>query len=201
MGVTPTNNALAGSVNPDLVSIPGVGEPNPFFVGGLGTALGQIFRRNFPDYGVRFQLNIPLKNRQAQADMTDQLLTRRRLEVQLRQEENRVKAEVAQALVRLEEARSSYKAAEEARVLQEKLLDAEERSFALGNSTNFQIVQVQQNLAAARIGEINAMTSYVRARAELDFATGQTLEAHNVSIDEAFTGRVSKNPDPPPPSG
>ena len=198
---TATNNALAGSVNPDLVSIPGVGEPNPFFVGGLGTALGQIFRRNFPDYGVRFQLNIPLKNRQAQADMTDQLLTRRRLEVQLRQEENRVKAEVAQALVRLEEARSSYKAAEEARVLQEKLLDAEERSFALGNSTNFQIVQVQQNLAAARIGEINAMTSYVRARAELDFATGQTLEAHNVSIDEAFTGRVSKNPDPPPPSG
>ena len=198
---TATNNALAGSVNPDLVSIPGVGEPNPFFVGGLGTALGQIFRRNFPDYGVRFQLNIPLKNRQAQADMTDQLLTRRRLEVQLRQEENRVKAEVAQALVRLEEARSSYKAAEEARVLQEKLLDVEERSFALGNSTNFQIVQVQQNLAAARIGEINAMTSYVRARAELDFATGQTLEAHNVSIDEAFTGRVSKNPDPPPPSG
>ncbi len=198
---TATNNALAGSVNPDLVSIPGVGEPNPFFVGGLGTALGQIFRRNFPDYGVRFQLNIPLKNRQAQADMTDQLLTRRRLEVQLRQEENRVKAEVAQALVRLEEARSSYKAAEEARVLQEKLLDAEERSFALGNSTNFQIVQVQQNLATARIGEINAMTSYVRARAELEFATGQTLEANNVSIDEAFTGRVSKNPDPPPPSG
>ena len=198
---TATNNALAGSVNPDLISIPGVGVPNPFFVGGLGTALGQIFRRNFPDYGVRFQLNIPLKNRQAQADMTDQLLARRRLEVQLRQQENEVKADVTRALVRLEEARSSYEAARQARILQEKLLDAEERSFALGNSTNFQIVQVQQNLANARIGEINAMTFYVRARAELDFATGQTLETHNVLIDEAFTGRVSKNPDPPPPSG
>ena len=196
---TATNNALAGSVNRDLVSIPGVGEPNPFFVGGLGTALGQIFRRNFPDYGVRFQLNIPLKNRRAQADMTDQLLARRRLEVQLRQQENEVKADVTQALVRLEEARSSYEAAQQARILQEKLLDAEERSFALGSSSNFQIVQVQQNLATARIGEINAMTSYVRARAELDFATGQTLATNNVSIDEAFTGQVAKKPDPPPP--
>ncbi len=198
---TATNNALAGSVNPDLVSIPGVGEPNPFFVGGLGTALGQIFRRNFPDYGVRFQLNIPLKNRQAQANMTDQLLARRRSELQLRQQENEVKAQVAQALVRLEEARASYEAARQARSLQEKLLNAEKRSFALGNSTNFQIVQVQQNLATARITEINAMTSYVTARAELNFATGQTLEANNVSIDEAYTGRVSKNPDPPPPAG
>ena len=192
---------MAGSINPDLVSIPGVGEPNPFFVGGLGTVLGQIFRRNFPDYGVRVQLNIPLKNRQAQAAMTDQFLARRRSEVQLRQQENEVKAQVAQALVRLEEARASYEAARQARSLQEKLLDAEKRSFALGNSTNFQIVQVQQNLANARITEINAMTSYVTARAELNFATGQTLEANNVSIDEAYTGRVSKNPDPPPPAG
>ena len=141
---TATNNALAGSINPDLVSIPGVGEPNPFFVGGLGTVLGQIFRRNFPDYGVRVQLNIPLKNRQAQAAMTDQLLARRRSELQLRQQENEVKAQVAQALVRLEEARASYEAARQARSLQEKLLDAEKRSFALGNSTNFQIVQVQR---------------------------------------------------------
>ena len=37
---TATNNALAGTVNPDLANIPGVGQPNPFFVGGFGTALG-----------------------------------------------------------------------------------------------------------------------------------------------------------------
>ena len=58
------NNALAGTVNEDVAAIPGVGQPNPFFVGGFGTALGQIARRNFPDYGVFVSLNVPLKNRQ-----------------------------------------------------------------------------------------------------------------------------------------
>ena len=70
------NNALAGTVNEDVAAIPGVGQPNPFFVGGFGTALGQIARRNFPDYGVFLSLNVPLKNRQAQADMTRNLLRR-----------------------------------------------------------------------------------------------------------------------------
>ena len=198
---TATNNALAGTVNPDLANIPGVGQPNPFFVGGLGTALSQIFRRNFPDYGVRLQLTIPLKNRQAQADMTRQLIARRRQNLQLRQQENDVKVQVEQALVRLQQARAAYEEARNSRALQEKLLDAEERSFALGNSNNFQIVQVQQNLAAARVNEITSMTAYIKGRADLDFATGRTLEKNNVSIEEAFMGNVTKDPDPLPPNG
>lgn len=198
---TATNNALAGTVNPDLANIPGVGRPNPFFVGGFGTALGQIFRRNFPDYGVRLQLSIPLKNRQAQANMTRQLIARRRQDLQLRQQENDVKLQVEQALVRLQQARAAYEQARDSRTLQEKLLDAEERSFALGNSNNFQIVQVQQNLAASRVNEITSMTSYIKARADLDFSTGRTLETNSVSIEEAFTGNVTKDPGPLPPNG
>jgi hypothetical protein len=34
---------------------------NPFFLGGLGSMMQQILRRNFPDYGIGFQLNIPLR--------------------------------------------------------------------------------------------------------------------------------------------
>ena len=109
--------------------------------------------------------------------------------------------QVEQALVRLQQARTSYEASRDSRILQEKLLEAEERAFSLGNSNNFQIVQVQQNLATARINEITAMTAHIKAQAELNFATGQTLEKNNVSIEEAYTGRVSKNPDPPPPNG
>jgi outer membrane protein TolC len=198
---TATNNALAGTVNSDLANLPGVGQPNPFFVGGFGTILDQLFGRNFPDYGIRFDLRVPLRNRQAEADMIDTSLDRRRLDIQLRQQENNIKVQVEQALVRLQQARTSYEASRDSRILQEKLLEAEERAFSLGNSNNFQIVQVQQNLATARINEITAMTAHIKAQAELNFATGQTLEKNNVSIEEAYTGRVSKNPDPPPPNG
>ena len=133
--------------------------------------------------------------------MTRQLIARRRQDLQLRQAENDVKVQVEQALVRVQQARSAYEEARDSRALQEKLLDAEERSFALGNSNNFQIVQVQQNLAQARINEITSMTTYIKARADLNFSTGRTLDANNVSIDEAFTGSITKNPDPLPPNG
>ena len=43
------------------------------------------------------------------------------------------------------------------------------------------------------------MRSYVGTRVELDRVTGQTLAKNNISVEEAYAGRVSKQPDPPPP--
>lgn len=195
-----TNNGLAGSLNPDLIGSPDVPPPDSYFVGGFGNAVGQIFRRNFPDYGVSLQLNIPLKNRQAQADMTRELLRRRKQDIQLRQAENSMKLEVKRALTNLEQARETYEAAVEGRKLQEEMLDSERKRFDLGSSTIFQIVQSQRDLATARTAEINAMRSYISARVEMDRVTGQTLAKNNVSVEEAYVGRVSKQPDPAPPA-
>jgi outer membrane protein TolC len=195
-----TNNGLAGSLNPDLIGSPDVPPPDAYFVGGFGNAVGQIFRRNFPDYGVSLQLNIPLKNRQAQADMTRELLRRRKQDIQMRQAENGMKLEVKRALTNLEQARETYGAAVEGRKLQEEMLDSERKRFDLGSSTIFQIVQSQRDLATARTAEINAMRSYIGARVEMDRVTGQTLAKNNVSVEEAYVGRVSKQPDPAPPA-
>jgi len=184
------NNALAGTVNEDVAAIPGVGQPNPFFVGGFGTAIGQIARRNFPDYGVFISLNVPLKNRQAQADMTRELLRRRTADIQLRQQENSIKLEVAQAVQNLERARENYKIAGEARQLREDMLEAEKKRFTLGSSSIFQIVQVQRDLANARTGEINAIRAYMSSRNELERATGQVLARQNISIDAAYQGNL-----------
>ncbi len=195
-----TNNGLAGSLNPNLIGSDDVPPPDPYFVGGFGNAVGQIFRRNFPDYGVSLQLNIPLKNRQAQADMTRELLRRRKADIQLRQAENALKLDVTRALTNLQQARETYEAAVEGRELQEEMLESERKRFDLGSSTIFQIVQSQRDLATARTAEINAMRSYTTARVELDRITGQTLAKNNVSVEEAYTGHVSKQPDPPPPA-
>src|SRR5207248_10873488 len=75
--------ALPGTTNPLLPNLTGAvqtynrgvaGTPqnprgaNPYFVGGYGTALGQVFRRNFPNTIENLNFNALLKNRQAQAD-------------------------------------------------------------------------------------------------------------------------------------
>lgn len=194
-----TNNALAGSVNANFLASPG--QPagvSPFFLGSLGTAADQLFRRNFPDYQVRLQLNVPLKNRQARADYTAALLEKRQQEIRLVQAENLIRTEVQSALIQIQQARARYAAALKSRELQEQTLDAEQKKYNLGASTIFQVVQAQRDLANARTNLIATQNQFAVAQINLDRSTGHTLTAHNISIAEAFDGVVSKRPDPLP---
>ncbi len=194
-----TNNALAGSLNEDFLDIPGQSSIiSPFFLGGLGTAAGQLFRRNFPDYQLRVQLNIPLKNRQARADYTAALLEKRQQEIRLVQAENAVRSEVQSAVIRIQQALARYAAAMKSQELQEQTLDAEQKKYNLGASTIFQVVQAQRDLANARTNVIATQNEYANARLNLDQSTGHTLTANNISIAEAYEGVVRKRPDPIP---
>ena len=70
-----TNNGLSGPVNPTLCTTCGV--PDPYFIGGTGNALAQVFPPRFPELLRRASLTIPFRNRAAQADyVTDQLQLR-----------------------------------------------------------------------------------------------------------------------------
>jgi outer membrane protein TolC len=195
------NNALAGQVS--TLPLPSDqivqrGIPNSFFVGGYGTVLSQLFARNFPDYNAGFQLNIPLRNRAAQADMIRDQLTLRQSEMGLQQLENQVRVDVQNALIALQQARARYRAANKARVLQEQTLDAEQKKYALGASTIYNVILVQRDLAEAQSAEVAALSAYSIARVELDRATGQTLATHNISLAEAYAGNVARPPDPIP---
>ena len=194
------NNGLAGDVS-DLPLLPGQAPRNvtPYFIGGYGTVLGQLFRRNFPDYNASINLNIPLRNRSAQADMIlDQLAVRQR-EIGIQQQENQVRVDVQNALIALQQSRATYEAAAKTRILREQTLDAEQKKYALGASTIFNVILVQRDLAVAQSAEVNALSAYSKARVQLDAATGQTLDNNNVSIGEAFRGSVSRPPSPLPP--
>jgi outer membrane protein TolC len=192
-----TNNGLAGSANPLAGS---GGSLSPFFLGGLGTSLGQVFRRNFPDYSIRAELRIPLKNRQAQADMAATLIEKRQAEIRLVQQENVIRTEVQNALIGLQQSRARFLASQKARVLQEQTLEAEQKKFNLGASTIFLVVQAQRDLALARSLEITSQNNYVKAKVELDRAVGRTLQENRISIEEAFTGRISRPADALPPA-
>ncbi len=197
-----TNNALAGAVNENFLASPGQTTLiSPFFLGGLGAAGSQLFRRNFPDYQVRLQLNIPLKNRQARADYTAALLEKRQQQIRMVQSENAIRTEVQSSLIRVQQARARYAAALKAQELQEQTLDAEQKKYNLGASTIFQVVQAQRDLANARTNVIATQNEYANARVNLDRSTGHTLTAHNISVAEAFEGVVNRRPDPIPVTG
>ena len=196
-----TNNGLAGRINDNFNGF--LGQSNAvsgFFLGGLGTSVTQLFRRNFPDYQIGVQMTIPLKNRRAQADMTATLLERRQAQIRLRQQENAIRSEVNNAVIGVQQARAVYRAARQTRILQEQTLHAEQRKFDLGVSTIFLVVQAQRDLALARSTETTSQNNYVKSRVELERSTGQALNSNNISVDEAYQGTVAKPADPLPPN-
>jgi outer membrane protein TolC len=195
------NNALAGQVNsllpPAVANQPGIVDA--FFLGGYGKALGQIFRRNFPDYSIGFQLNIPIRNRTAQADFVRDQISLRQAELSAQRQINDVRVNVANALTAVLQARARYAAAVKERQLQEQTLDAENKKYALGASTAFQVVQTQRDLAQAQGSEVAALAAYSRARVQLDLQTAQVLERYKVEIAEAMSGKSSRPITPLPP--
>jgi outer membrane protein TolC len=193
------NNALSGAINDLLLR----GQPvprrvDPYFVGGYGTALGQLARRNFPDYSLGFQLNIPLRNRSAQADMIIDSINVRQQELQEQRTLNQLRVDIQNSVVALQQARARYQSALKQRELQEQTLAAEQKKYELGASTVYLIIQYQRDLAQAESNLVAAMSSYQKAKVDLDRVTGQTLKIYNIDVVEAMAGTISRPPDAPP---
>lgn len=178
------NNGLAGAANP---LVPG---PDPAFIGGYGGVLDQVFTRKYPTYGIGVQVTLPLHNRIAEADLARDELQLKQSEIRLRQFENLARLEVEDALIAMRRARGSYEAAVEARRLQQESLEAEQAKFEVGASTSFFVIQYENLLAQTRSTEVAAKSSYVKARAALQRATGTILDENNISFDAAVKGKM-----------
>lgn len=188
-GLAGTMNAL----NPALTS--GAAAMNMLpYLGGYGSSLSQIFSIKSPAYGVGVQLNLPLRNRVAQADVVRDEIQVRQTEARLLQLRNQAQLEVDDAVIALRRARAAYDAAVKTRQLQAQSVEIEELRLENGVSTAFFVIQYQSYLAQARSTEVAARGNYFKARATLDRAIGQTLERNEVSVQEAYNGRIARPP-------
>lgn len=195
------NGGLAGqvnSLNPALGAGISSGPVDPSLVGGFGSSLEQILAHNYPTYAIGINLNLPLRNRIAEADYIRDQTQLRQSQVLLQRLQNQVRLEVEGALIAQSRTRAAYEAAVEARKLQEQSLEIENEKFANGLSTTFLVLQYQSYVAQARSTEVAARGAYVKARTALERATGKTLEIHNISLEEAQSGNVKRPPSPIP---
>ncbi len=184
-----TNSGLSGKAVPNSTA----GSPDPYVVGGLGNALGQVFRRNFPNERVGVSVpSVPVfVDHIDQADYAlDQLLLRQ-TQLNVQRDLNQLAVDVSNQVVALRQARARHAAAAKARGVQEQLLAGEEKKFSLASSTVGGLVAARQSLAAAQGTELNALAAYKHARIALDQVLGQTLETNHVSVDEGVKGRAT----------
>ncbi len=191
-GLLPTSQVFATQSQAGLAGTPKAFGANPYFIGGTGTALGQVFRRNFPTERVGEFVSANVYNRQAQADYGIDQLQLRQTQLTTQKDLNQIQVDVLNSIVALKQARVRYEAGVQNRILQQKLLDAEQRRFALGASTPYNVAQQQRDLVGAQSTELGALVSYTNARIALDQTTGTILEANNISIGEARADKVER---------
>src|SRR4029077_12891122 len=161
------------------------------------TALENLVTSTAPDKGVGLQLNIPLRNRAAQAVQIRSELEFRQAQMRLQQIENQVGIEIRNAQFTVQQNRASVDSAKAAVALAQQSLDAEQKKYQFGTSTTTLVLQYRSGLATSESALVNAMVAYEKSRIELDRSTGQLIENTGISIDDAARGQVRQLPHVP----
>lgn len=164
---------------------------------GYGSTLNQLINSTAPDKGAGINLNIPIRNRQAQALQVRGEVEYRQAQMRLQQIENQVRIEVRNAQFTMQQNRAAVAAAEAAVALARQSLDAEQKKLALGASTSTLVLQNQSELATAESNRVSAMAAYEKSRVELDRATGLLLDHSGIAMDDAVRGQVTRSPHVP----
>jgi outer membrane protein len=199
LGLQGTRNAtlpevdLVGTMQNNGLAGPGTGyvnNTNPAFIGGYGSVLGQILAHDYPTYGIGVQVTLPIHNRIAEADLARDEIQVKQSQIRMKQLQNQAQLEVEDAVIAMRRSRASYEAAVQARKFQQESLDAEQAKFEVGASTAFFVIQYESLLAQAKSTEVAAQSSWVKAKAALQRATGTILDQNNISFDAAVKGRM-----------
>jgi outer membrane protein TolC len=136
-----------------------------------------------------------IPNRTAKAQNAQARLAREQALVSLQRLEMNVVSEVRTAARAVETNRKRVESSRAARTLQEQRLDAEEKKFAAGMSTNFFVTQAQRDLAVAEVAEVRALADYRRSLVTFErvqeAGLGGTGGTATFSVTTAGGSRVS----------
>jgi len=135
---------------------------------GYSDALGIIADQTAPTWNLSVNFSIPIGASSADANLARARVQQQQTIAESRQLELQIAAEVTNAGLLVESNRERMQAAQAARDLAEKRLDAEQSRFDVGISTNFFVVQAQRDLRDAQNSELRALLDYRRSQVEFE---------------------------------
>ncbi len=128
------------------------------------------------------QINLPLRNRTAEAQLGRSLVEGERIATQREQLEQSIQVEVRNALQVTRSAEARLRAAVAAREASEQQYTSEQRRLDAGQSTGFLVLERQTALTTARGNELRAQTDLNKSIADLQRATGNALTVNSVVV-------------------
>jgi outer membrane protein TolC len=174
----------------------GIIAPGTVVPAGAGGSLTQTIEAKFPEESLGFSLAVPIKNRSAQADNLRAQFETQQTQVNLQALRNQAELAIRQAMISLVQGKAQIEAAQEAVVLAQQSMDAEQKKLGVGASTFYNVVLRQRDVTTAQYAEIQAADAYAKALVAMDQARGTMLERNGMSFNDALSGMITKMPAP-----
>jgi outer membrane protein TolC len=184
-----TDFSAVGGLSPleQLLILVGV-IPPPTFTSPLDGKWAESFEELFnPDshqWSVGLRFEYPLGNHVAKADYRQARMDGHRALWALRGLEQKVVLEVKEAWRALEVNRKKIRTSGTSVRLATQQLEAEHKRLSLGLSTNYQVLQMEEDLRNVQINSLRAKVDYWKARAKMLQATGVFLKKEKISNDQ-----------------
>jgi len=169
LGVDPLPELPVQTIAPDLI-------------GGFGQSVENLLSNRFTNFKVGVQINLPLRNRTAEANLGRSLVEAERIGTQREQLEQTIQVDVRNALQAMRSAESRLRAASATREANEQQFASEQRRLDAGQSTTFLVLERQTALTEARGLELKAQTDLNKAIADLQRATGNALRVNSIVV-------------------
>src|SRR5437660_5929356 len=132
-----------------------------------------------------------MRNRVAKADQYRSELEYRQAELRREQLKKQIRIEVRNAQYALQQTAARVDAARKARDLAQRTFEITQKEQTLGAGSNYQTMTAQRDLAVAELDLVTAMTTYEKAKVELDRVTGSTLEHNGIQLQDAVSGTTA----------
>ncbi len=172
-------SVLAG-LQPLEVTPPTTFSPN--LVGSYGQSLENLLANRYNNFKVGVQINFPLRNRTAEAQLGRSLVEGQRIATQREQLEQNIQVEVRNSLQSVRSAETRLRAAIATREFNEQQYASEQRKLDAGQSTVFLVLERQTALTTAKGLELKAQTDLNKAIADLQKATGNSLSVNSIVV-------------------
>ncbi len=183
---------VAGLGGTQLLKSAGGGVNNSTIIGTVPgsyiDALSPLFRNDFPRWTVQLNFSYPLGLSAQQANVARARVQLNQAQAQIKQAELQVATDVTNAVLSAQSNGERVQAAQAARELAQKTMEAEQSKFEVGMSTNYNVIQTQRDLATAQNNELQAVLNYRKSLVELERLQQTTLSSLNITLLSATGG-------------
>jgi len=173
-------SALAGL--PPLTPPANTATVPPFLVGSYGQSLSNLFSSRFPTVRFGVQVELPIFNRQAEAQFALSREEGSQIQTRRQQLDQLIKVDVRTALQSVRTAEARLRASAEARGASEQQYESEVRKYNGGHSTTYLVLDRQVALKNARAVELKCQMDINKGISELERATGRTFQSLNLVV-------------------